>query len=250
MRRVLLYFALKYQGNYKKIFLALKNKEFINKNELDEVESRIKCNYLTMVDPNYPLALRALSSPPIVLFYYGNIELLNNPNRIAIIGTRKNSKYGKDMAIKIVSELKDYQTTIVSGMALGIDSIAQNEALDNNIPTIAILGGGIDYCYPPDNIKLYERLKKEGLIMSEYPNDQVPEAQNFLIRNRIIAALSEKIVVVEASIRSGTMNTVAYGLDMGKDIYAVPSIAGINSGCNMLIKECAKLCESVSDIYD
>lgn len=250
MRKVLLYFALKYHGDYTKMYKAIKEKELISRSELEAVEERIKCKYLTILDPKYPMWLKSISTPPIVLFYYGDIDLINKPNKIAIIGSRNNSVYGESMTKKIIKELKEYDCVIVSGMALGIDSIAHECALANQIPTIAILGGGIDYCYPPSKIQLYNTLKEKGLILSEYPFDNPPEANNFLIRNRIIAALSDKIVVVEANVKSGTMNTVAYGLDMGKDIYAVPTLANVNSGCNVLIKECAKLVENAKDIYD
>ncbi len=251
MRKILLYFALKYQGNYALIMQAIKNKEQVSSNELTDIEKKIKCHYVTIIDREYPKSLIPIANPPIVLFYYGDLSLTQNEKEIiAIIGNRKYSSYGQKMTQQMVKELQTYNVIIVSGLATGIDSIAHRAALDNQIPTIAVLGSGIDCCYPSCNKQTYERIKKEGLILSEYPNDVSPEPKNFLIRNRIIAALSKTIVVTEAKHKSGTMNTVAYGLEYGKDICAIPYLAGHQSGCNDLIKQGAKLVESARDIYE
>ena len=250
MRKVLLYFALKYHGNYKDIYNAIKNKEPIKKSEIEAIEDQIKCQYVTILDSNYPYKLKNIGTPPIVLFYYGDLGLLNKNNIIAVIGNREHSQYGKEMTEKIVVELKDYQAVTISGLAIGIDAIAHQTSLDNDLNTIAVLGGGIDYCYPNNNQKLYENIKNKGLIISEYPNDIIPKPQNFLIRNRIIAALADCIVVTEAKYKSGTMNTVAYGLEFGKDIFAVPTLANCQSGCNYLIKQGAKLVECAKDIFE
>lgn len=248
MRKILLYFALKYEGDYNKVYLAIKSKEHVSLNSLKQIEEKINCNYLTILDDNYPECLKGIANPPIVLFYYGDISLLKN-NNIAVIGTRKYSTYGKNMTIKIVSELKEYCVNTISGLAIGIDSFVHQESLNNNIKTIAVLGCGIDYCYPKQNEELYEQIKQKGLVISEYPGNQVPRPANFLIRNRIIAALSQSIVVIEASYKSGTMNTVAYGLEYGKDIFAIPYLANKKSGCNYLIKQGAKLIEEAKDIF-
>lgn len=250
MRKVLLYFALKYKGDYKKILNAITEKEQVDETALLEVESKIKCKYITLLDLDYPVALRQTGTPPFVLFYYGDISLLNKVNKIAVIGTRNNSLYGQEMTNKIVKEFKFYNFVCVSGLASGIDSIAHQVSLDNDIKTIAVLGSGIDYCYPSINIDIYNNIKEKGLVISEYPNDTVPQPYYFLIRNRIIAALSEYICVIEASYKSGTMNTVAYGLEFGKDICCVPSLANTSSGCNKLIKEGARLVESLKDIIE
>lgn len=249
MRKILLYFALKYNGDYSSILKAIKEKEHVDEKELVDIENKIKSKYLTILDEDYPSELKNIGTPPIVLFYYGNIKLLKGNNKVAIIGTRKNTTYGSVMAIKITKGLKKYNATIVSGLAIGIDSIAQQKAIDDNINTIAVLGSGIDNCYVKANESLYEKIKENGLVISEYPNDINPLPQNFLIRNRIIAAISEYIIVVEAKYKSGTMNTVAYGLEFGKEIYCVPALATSNSGCNMLIKQGACLLESADDLF-
>ena len=250
MRKVLLYFALKYQGDYKKILNAIKEKQQPDILELKEVESKIKCKYITIVDNDYPVELRNIGTPPFVLFYYGDISLLYKPHKIAMIGTRNNSIYGEEMTVKLVKEFKKYKCICVSGLAKGIDGIAHKCALENNVKTIAILGSGIDYCYPSINKDIYNMIKEKGLILSEYPNDTKPLNHYFLIRNRIIAAISDYVCVVEASYKSGTMNTVAYALEYGKEICCVPYTANCNSGCNKLLKEGAKLIENFMDIFN
>ena len=250
MRKVLLYFALKYNGDYRKILQAITDKEHVNVNELENVESKIKCNYITIIDSTYPIELKSISSPPFVLFYYGDISLLNAANKIAVIGKRECSLYGEEMTRKIVKQLKFYKVVTVSGMAKGIDSLAHQISLENKIKTIAVLGSGIAYCYPTNNTELYEKIKTTGLIISEYPGSLTPTPHNFLIRNRIIAGLSKSIVVIEANLKSGTINTVSFGLEFGKDIFAVPTLATANSGCNLLIKQGAKLIETASDIFE
>lgn len=250
MRKIILYFALKYDGDYSKMLQAIKCHEVVNNEDLKNIEERIKCQYVTIIDANYPAYLKTIATPPLILFYYGNLSLLNSNIKIALIGKRKMSEYGKKMTTKIVDELVGCSACIISGLALGIDSLAHEMALNNNLNTVAILGSGIDYCYPKSNQIIYEKIKERGLIISEYPNMVIPQPQNFLIRNRIIAALSDYIVVIEANIKSGTMNTVSYGLEYNKEICCVPYLANHNSGCNMLIKQGAKLIETAADIFD
>lgn len=250
MRKIILYFALKYNGDYAKMLQAIKCHEVVSNEELRNVEARIKCQYVTIIDANYPTYLKSIATPPLILFYYGNLSLLNSSIKIALIGKRKMSEYGKKTTIRIVSELVSYQACIISGLALGIDSLAHEMALNNNLNTIAVLGSGIDYCYPKSNQTIYNRIKEKGLLISEYPNSIIPQPQNFLIRNRIIAAFCDYIVVIEANTKSGTMNTVSYGLEYNKEICCIPYLAFHDSGCNMLIKEGAKLIESARDIFD
>ena len=250
MRKIILYLALKYEGDFNKILKAIEEHEPVSKEELKNVEKRINSKYVTIIDVEYPTCLKHIANPPFVLFYYGNINLLNGNNKVAVIGKRKFSSYGEQMCKKIVNELKAYNATIVSGLALGIDAIAHQISLNNKMNTVAVLGSGIDYCYPPSNIDIYNQIKEKGLIISEYPNKQIPEPKNFLVRNRIIAAVSEYIVVIESNFKSGTMNTVSYGLEYNKEICCVPFLANQESGCNHLIKQGAKLVEGAKDIYD
>lgn len=250
MRKRLLYFALKYQGNFQKIYEAIKKKEDVDSIALQKIEQMIHSRYLTILDDQYPLKLKCIPQPPFVLFYYGNIALLEHLPCVAVIGTRNPTEYGKRMAIRIVTGLKRHQSVLISGMARGIDGIAQQCALQEKIPTIAVLGSGIDYCYPSCNQKLYQNIRRDGLVISEYPNALPPSPDHFLIRNRMIAALSEYIVVVEARKKSGTMNTVMHGLEYGKEIFCVPQLATVDSGCNDLIKQGAHLLENAADLFE
>lgn len=249
MRRILLYFSLKYHGEYQLILQAIRQKEKVEKEELQIVENKIQSKYVTIIDKDYPEMLKRIFNPPWVLFYYGDLSLLNKKT-LAIIGARKYSSYGKKMCQKIIQECKDYDCNIISGLAMGIDAIAHQSAFDNQLSTIAVLGSGIDYCYPKSNIELYYKIKENGLLISEYPNLVKPQKQFFLVRNRLIAALCEQLVVIEASCQSGTMNTVTYALEYGKDVGCVPNLATLNSGCNQLIKQGAKLIENANDIFE
>ena len=228
----LLYYSIKYQGNYFKIKNALLNNEPYH-------VIRSKNNYFTILDKEYPLSLKRLKQPPYILYYLGDISLLKN-SLISIVGSRNATNYGKKMTSLIVEDLnKDY--TIVSGMALGIDKIAHQSALN----TIAVLGSGINYVYPYSNLDLYNDLIKNHLVISEYPNFTKPKPYYFIARNRIVAALGEALIVTQATRISGTFSTVDYALDLGKNIYTIPyqmdDLSG--SGCNYLLQEGASFFE-------
>ena len=135
MRRFLLYFALKYDGDYKKILQAVSSKEHVENKDIENIESKIKCKYVTIIDREYPISLKHIGTPPFVLFYYGDISLLNNYNKIAVIGKRECSIYGEEMTKKIVKQLKFYKIVTVSGLAKGIDSIVHITSLENKIKT-------------------------------------------------------------------------------------------------------------------
>ena len=250
MRKILLYFSLKYQGDYHQIYQAIQKKEKVSLEELNDIEKEIKCSYITIIDSQYPENFKQIPNPPWVLYYYGDIKILNHYPKLALIGTRKNSDYGRQMCEQLVKESAVYDCVIISGLAQGIDGIAHQNALKFKIPTIAILGSGIDYCYPKQNYLLYKEIKDKGLLISEYPNQVKPQRNYFLIRNRLIAALCDQIVVVESNYHSGTMNTITYALEYGKDIGCVPALANLKSGCNYLIKQGAKLIENAKDIFE
>ena len=197
---------------------------------------------MTILDKTYPKQLLELKDPPFVLYYYGDLNLVNL-DCISMIGMRQCSEYGTLMAKYFSKELSDY-FVVVSGMAKGIDAICHLHAKQ----TIAVLGCGIDYCYPKENEQIYTYIKENGLIISEYPDFVKPIAFHYPSRNRIIAGICDSILVTEAKNKSGTMITVKYGLDCGKDIFAVPSEACLDSGCNKLIKEGAQLVETIDDL--
>jgi len=247
-REILLYFALKYNGNWDDIYEAIKKKLPIIEEEFHALKSKLKSNYFTILDAEYPLSFKGVNKPPFVIFYYGDINLLNLP-KITVVGSRDYSTYGLKCCQKICKGLaKDY--VIVSGLARGIDSVAHLSALDASGKTIAILGSGIDCCYPKQNQELYDTIKNEHLLMSEYPNDLIPQKENFPKRNRLLAALGDAIFIPECKNKSGTLITITLALSYGKTIYVLPFPIDIDTMNNQLIKEGATLVENANDIRE
>ena len=227
--------ALKYGGDYNKI------KEAILK---DEVATYQYVNSITIFDDDYPKSLLELKDPPFVLFYKGNKDLLKE-EMIGVVGSRYPCVYAKEATKRLVLNNKD--KVIVSGLAKGIDGIAHEYAYR----TIGILGCGIDYIYPKVNYDLYKKIEKEGLLLSEYPFDVKPIANHFPFRNRIIAALSKEIYVLEVHLKSGTITTVNEALELGKDVKVLPFDIFNSRDVynNHLIKEGALIIE-YTDLFD
>ena len=204
-------------------------------------------------DEQYPECLRNIHTPPTKLYYMGNINLLNKKRKIAIIGCRDYSEYGRLISQKFAYELARMGFVIVSGAARGIDSFSHNATLNTKTGTIAVLGNGLNYIYPPENKELEEQiLNNNGLIISEYDMGTRPSKYTFPARNRIISAVSDGVLVIEARKNSGSLITVDYALDQGKNVYAVPGdITRINTeGTNELIKQGAKIVTNVNDILE
>ena len=250
MEKILVYFAIKYQGDWDRIYKAINQKEKVDADEMNRVIETNKEKYITLLSDNYPERLKRIYKPPFVLFYRGNIDFINENKTIAIIGSRNNSDYGKTVTENFTSGLCDEGFAIISGLAKGIDSIAHKTCLRKNGKTIAVLGNGLEVTYPLENKELKNEIEEKGLIVSEYPNTVGANKDNFPIRNRIVAGLSDCVLVSEASKKSGTMITVARALEMGKEIFCVPYEIGNDSGCNNLIKEGAKLVETYEDILN
>jgi DNA processing protein len=175
----------------------------------------------TIALSNYPKYLQEIGKPPEKLYYKGNIELIHK-TCISVVGTRKYSDYGEEMTAKIIRELSVLDICIVSGLALGIDSIAHRTALECGLPTIAVLGSGIDNIYPPQNIELAEKIQKEGLILSEYSDMREPLHTNFPQRNRIVSGLSIATIMIEAPEKSGALITADLALNQGREVFVVP----------------------------
>lgn len=249
MNDILLYLAVKYEGDFNKIFKAIMEKEHCNDEDVRKVVKSIKCKYTTVISSDYPERLKKLNHPPFVLFYEGDLSLINKKN-IAVIGSRENTEYGKIMTEKVINSLVYNEYVIISGLAKGIDYLAHIETLKRKGKTIAVLGNGIDYYYPLENKDVQDQIKKEGLLISEYPPLTKPQKYNFPNRNRIIAALCDAVLVVESKTLSGTMTTVNEALALGKDIMCFPERATENSGCNQLIKSGAYLVDSIDDIFE
>lgn len=249
MEELALYFSLKYEGNFQSIYDAILNKEEVNEEEKTKLFSQLKCKYTTLYSQDYPKCLKNINYPPIVLYYYGDLSLVDQ-NNIAVVGMREPSEYGRQATDYFVQNLVKNGYTIVSGMARGIDGVAHRSAIETGGKTIAVLGTGIEYCYPLRHKQLYEEMKKNHLVMSEYPFMTAPQKKLFPFRNRIIAGLSKEILITEARRRSGTMITAGYALEQGKDVYCVPSRVYDADGCNSLIQQGAKLVINVHDIIE
>ena len=203
-------------------------------------------------DDRYPQLLGQIHDFPKTLYCQGNLNLLAK-NCFAVVGTRKLTSYGKEVTQNIVRGLVHAGFVIVSGLALGIDSVAHQTTLDCDGETIAVLGTPLDQIYPPENSKLAEDiLNNNGLIISEYPAGYPGLRMNFAIRDRLISGLSKGVLVIEAPEKSGALITAHCALDQNRDVFAVPgSIFSSNSvGPNSLIKKGAKLVTSAQDILD
>jgi len=205
--------------------------------------------FVTFDSPLYPECLRHIYDPPLALYVLGKEELLSSPS-VAVVGTRNASSYGRQMAERFGAGLSEAGITVVSGMARGCDTWAHRGALSKGGNTIAVLGTGIDVVYPKENRRLYEEIKEQGLIVTEFPLSTPPLAKNFPVRNRIISGLTGGVVVVEAPVRSGAMMTARLSLEAGREVFALPGRADSqkSGGTNRLIKEGAILVENVEDV--
>ncbi len=207
---------------------------------------------ISIFDKEYPQKLKNIFDPPMKLYVVGDYKILNT-FKIGIIGCRKCSDYGKNCAEYFSSNLACRNVTIISGLAKGIDSFAHNSCIEAGGKTIAVIGSGLDIMYPEENKWLFDKIiKTGGAIISEYPLGTKPLKYHFPARNRIISALSDGVLVVEAKEKSGTLITVDFALEQGKNIFVVPgNINSLNSkGTNSLIKEGAKLVQNVADILE
>ena len=204
----------------------------------------MKAIKIDVEDEKYPQRLLKIKNFPAEIYALGNIDLLNAAYTVAIVGARKFTEYGNTVASEFAKELSKKDICIVSGMAMGIDGIAHNAAIENTGKTIAVLGCGLNYIYPPENEWLFHKiLTKGGCIVSEYPPEVEPDSKKFPTRNRIVSGLSDAVLVVEARYRSGSTITAKFAKEQGKRVYAVPNSIYVKTGVgtNILIQEGATL---------
>ena len=202
----------------------------------------------SILDEIYPWDLSEIYNPPALLFYQGNIDLLELP-KVAVVGSRDSSKLGNQSVQKIIKELNN-ELIIVSGLARGIDTVAHMAALQNGGRTIAVIGTGLDVFYPKANKKLPAYIGKNHLVLSEYGPGEQPLKFHFPERNRIIAGLCRGVIVAEAKMRSGSLITCERAMEEGRDVFAIPGsiLDGKSDGCHHLIQEGAKCIMSGSDV--
>ncbi len=199
---------------------------------------RMGIRLVTMKDPSYPERLREIPDPPYALFLKGELPKDEVP-AVAVVGARDCSPYGGYVAERLGAEAARHGVVLVSGMARGIDGISQRAALDAGGVSCAVLGCGVDICYPKENERLYQRLPGQGGVVSPYPPGTPAYAGNFPPRNRIVSGLSDAVVVVEAREKSGTLITVDMALEQGREVYVVPGriTDRLSDGCNRLLRQ-------------
>ena len=223
-----------------------------NLDQIIEGYKRDNIQIITICDDRYPEILKQVENPPYCLYCKGNIDLLNS-KCIAVVGSRKISDYGKVVTAMFCKEFVRAGLTVVSGMALGVDAVAHNTVLENQGATIAVMAGGFNHIYPSANWGLYKQICQTGLVVTEYPPNAEPVAYNFPVRNRIIAGLSQGVLITEAGLKSGALHTKNYAVDCGREVFAIPGkiTSSESEGTNSIIKQCqASLVTSPKEIFD
>ena len=263
------YKALKVFETPEQVFLASRTKrkecglfrqvtlDYIEQQDVSTVQADLDwakakdCHILTLVDEGYPQQLKTIADPPPVLYVRGDIACLSKP-QIAIVGSRNPTPAGKQNAQQFAKALSKLGLVITSGMASGIDASAHIGALEADQLTIAVCGTGLDRIYPAKHKSLAHQISTRGALVSEFSIGTSPIANNFPRRNRIISGLSLGTLVVEASIKSGTVITAKLAADQGKEVFAIPSSIHnpLSQGCHQLIKQGAKLVENIEDIIE
>jgi len=217
--------------------------------ELSRVQ-KCRCRIVPFTHEEYPPLLREIHDPPPFLYVLGRLDKC--PYSIAVVGSRRATRYGLSMAGRLASDLADRGLTVVSGMARGIDTAAHKGALSAGGQTVAVLGSGLSVIYPPENRGLVKRICECGAVVTEFPLEEAPNAYNFPRRNRIIAGMSLGTVVIEAAAKSGSLITARLAGEQGREVFAMPG--NINSrtsqGAHSLLKQGAKLVASAEDIIE
>jgi DNA processing protein len=219
--------------------------------ELDGVRKIAGCSLLNWTEPEYPQTLLQIYDPPVLLYVRGDPQVLNLPS-LSIVGTRRPTLYGTQMAQRLGRDLAARGLVIVSGMARGIDAIGHQGAMDANGRAIGVLGTGIDVCYPKENKKLYEKVLGRGAIISEFPLRTHPAPENFPVRNRIVAGMPLGVVVIEGAQYSGSLITARLAMEFGREVFGVPGnvTQPVSFAPNQLIKQGAKLVTCAEDVIE
>jgi len=219
--------------------------------ELATVRSIAGCRLLNWTEPEYPQDLLQIYDPPVLLYLRGDPQILNLPC-LSIVGTRRPTLYGTQMAERLGRDLAARGLVIVSGMARGIDAIGHGGAMAANGRAIGVLGTGIDVCYPKENRKLYEKVLQRGAIISEFPTGTHPAPENFPIRNRIVAGMPLGVIVIEGAEFSGSLITARLAMEFGREVFGVPGnvTQAVSYAPNLLIKQGAKLVTNAEDVIE
>lgn len=231
---------------------ALADKDLGRAKEILDFSRKYNVGMLSYCDSKYPESLRNIPTPPVLLYYRGVLPDFSKAFPISVVGTRSLSVYGRRNAFKISYDLAAAGALIVSGMAVGIDSVAHAAALAAEAPTVAVLGSGINVCYPESHLTLAREIVKSGCIITEFPPNTQPSRFNFPRRNRIISGLSKAVLVIEGGERSGAMITARCAQKQERAVYALPgNVESKNSGAsNILLQNGAKLCVRAENIIN
>jgi DNA processing protein len=207
---------------------------------------------ITIFDKEYPALLKEIYQPPWILFAKGDVSLLAKESKLAVVGSRQATQYGKNAIRMIIPGLIKQEVLIVSGLAKGIDSLAHEYTIKNGGKTIAVIAGGLYHIYPKENMDLALEIMKTQLIISEYPPDTKPLRWHFPARNRIISGLSKGTFIIEAKRKSGSLITANYAVNEGREVFSLPGsiLNPFSSGTNDLIQQGAKLVTNAEDILE
>ena len=231
---------------------ALSNKDLTRASEIYKFCKEKGVGIITYNSEEFPITLRDIPTPPVLLYYRGRLPDFNKGFRCAIVGTRSLSDYGRKNAFKLGYDMGCAGATVVSGMAIGIDGVAMAGALAAGATTVAVIGSGIDVCYPSVHLTLARAIVKNGCVLTEYAPGTKPDKYNFPRRNRLISGLCPVTVVVEGKESSGSMITARHAKAQGREVFAFPGNVGSDGSqsTNLLIKNGAKLCTGAEDIIE
>ena len=217
--------------------------------ELEFIE-KYKIKALFCTDAHYPARLKTCYDAPVLLYYKGKADL-NAGRMVSVVGTRKATEYGRELCAMLIRDLQVHSPVVISGLAYGIDGSAHKECLKHNLPTVGVLGHGLDRMYPAQHRHLAEKMLEQGGLLTEFPSETIPDRENFPKRNRIIAGMTDVTIVVEASRKGGALITAEIANSYNRDVFAFPgrNTDEFSEGCNFLIKtNRANLITSVADL--
>jgi DNA processing protein len=230
--------------------------DFRKKFDLEEYETkmqRLQVTYLTLHDEDYPMLLKKIKKPPVVLYKKGTYRFNRNDTLVSVVGTRKITEYGKEITGLLVADLVRSGCVVVSGLAMGVDATAHQATISAGGTTVAVLGSGVDVCTPEENTHLYDEiLECDGAIVSEYPLGMMPNKGSFPARNRIIAGLSRGVLVTEGAEDSGSLITARDAFENNRNVFAVPGpiTSSVSKGPIALIAQGAKMVTRAADIVN
>lgn len=253
IEKLVLYYSLLHNGDFQKTFLSIKNKEKMNEelfhNMLDRLGPDVQ--FTTIFSDLYPEKLREMNCPPFVIYYKGDVSLINQ-KVVALDGTMKPDEYGRKSTEKIAGELAENDYVILTKPNIGVDTIALETSLNKKGKAIAVSGSGVSSCYPKQSTELYERTAEKGLVISEYPFECKMIQDRQFGRDRLMSGLCDEVIILQATELKKEMNIpilVAYALENGKDVYAVPSpIDSEFQRTNKLIEEGANIYYSIKSL--